>query len=959
MNTPPTSVAPTSAPPRALARVFPSPAPDKGAPVELIGLSLDNHVDHVTELARLWDNARAYGAVAAHLRLDKTTDRLVRAAQRHDEGKPQTFRLLKQYDGKSHRYTLTYSFKGHRFLVIDDDPYVDWLIRLHHEYDVTTITEAQVDLRRHCPDGEHLATCFPYDLYTLEMCDQIDAEASTCALSPATDDRDRERPFMEYHSTFNRDDGTLHFDPWPFRPDRISLDYPSFIVVAIQECADEWRQAKHGERLYAWERLIVRGGPIIECPSVVLTLCPEAGAGRDDEGSATRSFYGGVAAHIPSPNPMQQHMREELGGGTAGHGVSDGFVLLKAPTGSGKTEAMLAPALEGGRRLFLILPSRALVEDQRARINTYLEQASLPSRRTSVIVDTGDHSERTVWIGGVKANKSPQHRHLYDADVVVTTLDSFMYRYFAFGAANKSYIFPLRMGMQRGSQPPLFCFDEAHSYDTLAWQNFLSLIEALACDKALDVVVMSATISTQAQRAVEKLGAYVLDYTSGAGLDALRAYQNDTAHGGGRPHPDTTLFYHCCPKGEDAEKLVELALREWRPGRRIIVVVESVREAVALHTLLQERLDVPADGDEQVLYLYHGRLDADDRQDRYKEIAARDKQKNGPGYLLVTTSGIEVGCDLDAHVLLTTLCYPEQLVQRAGRCNRRAQHPGAALHVVGGTLAAHASSLSTEVRVELQEKLMAVLTGQNGSAFRAAEIVELIVPDLTYDDRAAVLYSLLSDYVYEGDRTAKPAHDKGLVLTRSWEPSITLYELNDKGKPFHQVRVPLGRCLMTSGDDEPAPVILEREYYDEEKREMVREPLRYGGCCYLHRLVARVPSGFHAYDPVSGYAVVPRFLKRTRHLGYRATVLYDYPSQGVGPEKQEKQEIEEEEGAPASTDTAAKSNGKIVLWYLRALPSTATLDSDASDTSDESEESLDSADDSIGGAYAGDSGGEE
>lgn len=943
---------------RELARVFPYPGPDDGAPRGLTGLSLDNHVGHVTELARLWDNERAYGAAMAE-QLARTKDRLTRAARRHDEGKPQTFRLFKQHALGSRRTTLTYSFRGHRFLVIDDDPYGDWLIRLHHEYDVDTITEAQAALRRLGDEGKILARCFPYDLYTLEMCDQIDAEASSCALAPDTTDRDRDRPFMEYHSVFERGTGMLLLDPWPFAPESIALDYPSFKVAATTDCDREWAASKVNDRLPAWEALATSGS-VTEQPEVALTLTMNPNRATWTDGRGRPAFYGGVAKNIGAPNPMQEHVRRELSGKGTDQGAGqaprgDGFVLLKAPTGSGKTEAVLAPALEGERRLFLILPSRALVEDQQARIAAYLEEASREAQgRRSLIVDTGDHDERTVWVKGVKDEEARGGRrhHLYDADVVVTTLDSFLFRFFAFGGGRKSYIFPLRIQLQRGETPlqrgetpPLFCFDEAHSYDTLAWQNFLNLVEALACDMALDVVVMSATVSDRAQKALERLGATVLDYASGAGLDALRAYQD--AQGNGRPHPDTTLRYHPCAKGEEVDRLKDLALREWRPGRRVIAAAETVRDAVELHAMLQESGALPADGDAQNLYLYHGRLDSGDRRKRYGEIAARDKQQDGPGYLLVTTSAIEVGCDLDAHVLLTTFCYPEQLVQRAGRCNRRAQHAGAALHVVGASLATHASSLSQGAREQLQARLTCALQRQNGGAFDAAAIVDLIVPDLTGDDRAAVLYSLLSDYVYEGDRTAKPAHDKGLVLTRSWEPSITLYEDNGRGGRLHEVQIPLSRCVMRRDDIAPThDVRLEREYYDEERREMVREPLRFGGCCYLHRLVAQAPPG--TYDEVNGFAAVPRFLRRRGGRGYRTTVEYDCkePATGAG--------IADADAGDRGVDATGTSVRTVRLWYLEALPSsTAAAPVDPDERGNDEEPSVDANEQSAAGGGGG------
>jgi len=41
-------------------------------------------------------------------------------------------------------------------------------------------------------------------------------------------------------------------------------------------------------------------------------------------------------------------------------------ILLKAPTGSGRTESVLFPALTQGYRLFLPLPTRSLLEDQKS-----------------------------------------------------------------------------------------------------------------------------------------------------------------------------------------------------------------------------------------------------------------------------------------------------------------------------------------------------------------------------------------------------------------------------------------------------------------------------------------------------------------------------------------------------------------------------------------------------------------
>ena len=185
------------------------------------------------------------------------------------------------------------------------------------------------------------------------------------------------------------------------------------------------------------------------------------------------------------PNPMQ----EELFGHIA-PGKNNPALLLKAPTGSGKTEAVLIPSLDSKRRLVLIFPTRSLVDDQIGRCEEYLQRASKNSGRPyALVVDRGSEVSRSVFENGKKLETGK--RHLYDGDVILTTFDKFLYRFFGFGEPNKSYIFPFRIHHSRKQN--LFCFDEVHAYDQVAFVNFQRLIKALY--KAnLDIVVMTATM---------------------------------------------------------------------------------------------------------------------------------------------------------------------------------------------------------------------------------------------------------------------------------------------------------------------------------------------------------------------------------------------------------------------------------------------------------------------------------
>jgi len=84
--------------------------------------------------------------------------------------------------------------------------------------------------------------------------------------------------------------------------------------------------------------------------------------------------------------------------------------IISVGTGSGKTEAALVPALETDKRkrIILILPTKSLLQDQLSRVKEL-------AKDRKVVVDTGDESERTF----------------YTADVILTSLDKFLYRLFA------------------------------------------------------------------------------------------------------------------------------------------------------------------------------------------------------------------------------------------------------------------------------------------------------------------------------------------------------------------------------------------------------------------------------------------------------------------------------------------------------------------------------------------------
>ncbi|MEZ0396400.1 MAG: hypothetical protein ABWK53_08250 [Anaerolineales bacterium] len=220
-------------------------------------VTLESHLANVTRLAQAWQPDKAFLQVPSHLQtlFEQTRQKLIRAAERHDEGKRHRFRIERNGSGE-----LVYSYRGHRFDVTDPDLYVELLIRLHHQaYSVSDINDAIARLRLE-PNLRHLAELFPFDAYALQMCDQITAEVEIYAL-----DKDPRKPeFMEF-KTEKRADGKITVEPYPFRDNQIALTVTyADISVSAETAGDTTELTKQ----------VKEATPSLQSKEVI--LCPSA-----------------------------------------------------------------------------------------------------------------------------------------------------------------------------------------------------------------------------------------------------------------------------------------------------------------------------------------------------------------------------------------------------------------------------------------------------------------------------------------------------------------------------------------------------------------------------------------------------------------------------------------------------------------------------------------------------------
>ena len=546
------------------------------------------------------------------------------------------------------------------------------------------------------------------------------------------------------------------------------------------------------------------------------------------------------------PNPMQKELF-----GLISPAKANPALLLKSPTGSGKTEAVLVPSLLEERRLFLIFPSRSLVEDQIGRCEKYLRKISKESSKPySLVIDTGGRSSRVVFANGER--QPDGNRHLYDGNVIITTFDKFLYRFFGFGEPNKSYIFPFRIHHSHARN--LFCFDEAHSYDKVAFTNFVRLIKSLY-KVNLDLVVMTATMPETYQEELNFLDE--VNYTQGEKLKSLNESLN-------RPSLSKQIEYIHADTEDVRNEICAYVSSKCELDKRTIVTVETVADVVEIYQFIKNRI-----GDE--VFLYHGRLSDCQRRKVYQRL--KQIENDDGSYLLLTTSAIEVGCDLNAAVLVTELCNPEQLIQRAGRCNRRGEIRDAKIVVIGSKIRYFLRTISEDTEASYLESLQV----QSGGDFKAEEIMRSIRREPHHDYRAEVLFDMLYEYVYEARLENKPLHDKGLVITRSFEPSIILTTKvpeSSEHHPENAVSVSLRSCIASAQDNEsvnPNFKVYQR-FYDNYNEEFKFMPLNYGGSIYFKELFIEVPEADYCEE--LGYFTPPKVFEYRSISGYRQNFVY-------------------------------------------------------------------------------------
>lgn len=353
--------------------------------------------------------------------------------------------------------------------------------------------------------------------------------------------------------------------------------------------------------------------------------------------------YGEFFSRITGQEPYSYQVK-------VGRLLSEGKnILLRAPTGAGKTWAVIVPFFfvewtARPTRLIYALPLRTLAQSIYQEALGAAEQLGLPvqSQRDMrgreivapfVTLQTGEHPDDPFFDRG---------------NVIVTTYDQVLSGLLdgPYGLSNRLH--NINAAAIAGS---LLVFDEFHLMEPQ--RAFLTAVAGLHLFRDLCQSVWMTATATQPLEDLlhESLATQSVPATADENHELLASLPSVT-------RVTRQLVWekdHIC---------VDSVLRVHT--KRSVVILNTVARAQEMYGQLRDRVNCKVTR----LILLHSRFFKEDRSEKEKQLRLLFGKNAQQGAILVATQVVEAGLDISCEHLHTELCPMNALIQRAGRCAR-------------------------------------------------------------------------------------------------------------------------------------------------------------------------------------------------------------------------------------------------------------------------------------------------
>jgi CRISPR-associated endonuclease/helicase Cas3 len=331
-------------------------------------------------------------------------------------------------------------------------------------------------------------------------------------------------------------------------------------------------------------------------------------------------------------------------------------IVLRAPTGAGKTWSVLMPFFypdwqQRPNRLIYALPLRTLAQG----IYREAREAALKLNLGVEPVMDKNGRERIAPYVTLQTGEQPDDRFFDRGQIIITTYDQVLS-----GLLDQPYGMSERLHNINAASiaGALVVFDEFHLMEPS--RAFLTAAAGLHLFRELcQSVWMTATAT---QPLVDLIG----EATGAVPVPENEAEWNELLNS----LPSVTEVTRSLAREKD-QLTADIVLRCHQ--RRSIVLLNTVARSQDMFTALQQSWDRnPA----IEVMLLHSRFFKEDRRRKEEKLRALFGRNSSGQAIFVATQVVEAGLDVSCEQLHTELCPMNALVQRSGRCARFERETG-------------------------------------------------------------------------------------------------------------------------------------------------------------------------------------------------------------------------------------------------------------------------------------------